>query len=1102
MARTSQPTVRTRTGHARAGGTVLALVASLVASAGVARAAATIQGLWQVKGSDPPQQILIERLPDSRLYVRAAAAIKSAKGSEMPVFEIVVGNLAVTASDDGVESGVSSVADAFDPSKYVVKDDAVELFGSLEVDVTNSGARMNALGGPVWSRSPQGPAPSTRAGGVISSGRTLTFDPASNSTIKDIDNLGVTLWGEINEWDQAKNDAIGKKDYASGAMVELRGMKVGESRQAAFELANDGVGIRVPLTVTAKQRGSNPVGKLQDAFGLWPAGDYSWTRGSLTLQASEAYGSVVIYRTNTGEKLAVLEPIDDPTATVASLSGAASRVGGRYYRYDQELVVWQGVRAPIVIMDAARNAVVDFAPDPGRSSTWADGYAGSDRSTLTVSKDGQTIKLGGAPLTTAPTERPSIAGQAMIAMATAIREGNSADVQDAISNGIVGPDSTNAAGETLLQLAARADSPAILEAVLTAGGDLERRSPQGLTPLQIAMQAQKPENVKLLVQRGASLGAKDGAGNTPLIRAAQMTGPAGYEMLQALLSAPSIGNYAQVGNDKGEIPTAIVAKQGDVQKLRLFADAQVDLTSSLVVDGAVASRKQEVTDYLMTLGVSPALVAERAIAGNVAPILVSTVQGHASEITAPNALWDQAVDAGRDPMYPTLAGLGGLDVAAALKKAVLPKGRPDPGQQPVLGPPAAVRALLDVGADATEVVNFAVRASNMPLLTAALAKGAQADSAIVIASKRENLQMVNALLPAVATVPPDAIVASANRGTLPIMTSFLAKAGTDPSPGLPFALRNGNEAMTSLILGSPAVTDVSKPEWMALAVQSRSIPNVTKMLDKHANPDDGFRAAVETGQAPMLELLYARGASRSDAVDVAAARNDLAIVNMLLAHGGQAQSGMAAACEKGGPEVVETLIKNGASATDPAYLKVAVARGAAPVAHLLIANGADAKSPEFLLLAARVSSAPTLAELLAAGADPNTAPAGAPTTPLMVAVERGCAACVKVLLDGKADPNAQPAGKSPLHVAVNMTDATVVQHLLAAKADFEAKDVAGATPLFYAVHNKKVPAFTQLLVDAGADVNAIGPGGKIIWQNSEGGDVHKILKDHGARTKP
>lgn len=94
-------------------------------------------------------------------------------------------------------------------------------------------------------------------------------------------------------------------------------------------------------------------------------------------------------------------------------------------------------------------------------------------------------------------------------------------------------------------------------------------------------------------------------------------------------------------------------------------------------------------------------------------------------------------------------------------------------------------------------------------------------------------------------------------------------------------------------------------------------------------------------------------------------------------------------------------------------------------------------------------------------------------TPLYIAVEKGDAKIVKILLDAGADINIKAGpGNSPLHLAVSDNKEEIFKILLDAGADIQTKNNFEKTPLHIAAKNGNKEIIKKLL-DAGANVNDI-----------------------------
>lgn len=1042
-----------------------------------------IVGIWVQEGVNSPIELVFEKMPNGGLYVRPNGGGTDPEILKLPVFDISLENIAVSNVDDGLEITLS-------------KDIALELYGKLFLDVVRADSPLGVYGtGPVWSRA-RGDHGST--GGSLGLNISKKFDPASKN-LKKLDNVDVRVWGDLWDFDAAivdKNDLVGEKSVKDGGKVSLN-MDPGDEARGALTLESGHGTATVNFKVTAKPRAS--VAGAETALGVWPSAgsDIRWSRGDWTLEISQGDATsarVTLYTSNNSKSFRFKQAPEQP-ASGGAFSGdiAGSTLGGSLYYYEKPIQVWRGVLSPVVIM-GANGLVTDYAPDPSRSSAGNTYYKGTDGTSLRISSGGK-LSVGGVVLTDTPTPKPPPApGAAMVGVANAIREGNRAEVEEALApGGDASVDSVTSAGETAVHLASKADSPELLAMILDMGGDANRPNAQGMTGLQLAVKAGKLDNVRTLLTHGAKGSVADASGNTPLHSAALLPGAPGYELLAAMLETPdAFSADGQNGflrrNLAGETPVMIAARLGDLQKLEAFARADAPINDD-VATWAVKSRKVEAVEFVIQRGITSDKAVSMAITENVQPVFTALLQTRGSELTTTTDLFGQAAQFKRDGMLAPLAQLPTFDKDRGLDLAL---AAGSPGYLP------AVQAASDAGANPTRVLRYAVSVANLPLAQKAISNQAEADSVLTDAVTANNLPIVKALMPAVTEVPPAAVSAAGKLRSLPILRELIAKPGTDPAPALPFALEAADSLMTAAILDSPVKVDVTAPALMESAIKSKSISIVTKMLDKGASADVGLKGAVESNQTALATLCATRGASDFNHVNAASKHGNLPLVSLLVAHGGSPQPGMLPACERGRLDIVQFLLTSGATGTDPWYLRGAGAAGSAPVIQALLAAGADGKDPQALRYAILSKSTPAVATLLAAGPDVNARTPEIKRPLLMDAVASQNAEVVKLLLGANADFKVGDGSTTPLHLAVSLDNDEVVRALIEKGPPLEVKDTQGQTPLHVAVRNKGRAAFTQYLIDAGADVNAMGPDNKLPLQRAKGSAIKKILKAHGA----
>ena len=229
-------------------------------------------------------------------------------------------------------------------------------------------------------------------------------------------------------------------------------------------------------------------------------------------------------------------------------------------------------------------------------------------------------------------------------------------------------------------------------------------------------------------------------------------------------------------------------------------------------------------------------------------------------------------------------------------------------------------------------------------------------------------------------------------------------------------------------------------------------------------------------------------------------------------------SAVADAAMRGDREAVRAALAvkadvNAAQVDGTTALHWAVERNEVELAEILLAAGAgvNARTREGVTpiqLAAINGSAPMLGRLIKSGADPNAPLTSGGDTALMLAARTGEADAVRLLIESRADVNAKEhwGGTTALMWAVAEGHGGAARLLIAAGADVNARShyVAAAngrgfegrtpaasrteekveefasgwlTPLMFAARDGSVE-LTRILVDAGADVNAVAGDGK------------------------
>ncbi len=169
-----------------------------------------------------------------------------------------------------------------------------------------------------------------------------------------------------------------------------------------------------------------------------------------------------------------------------------------------------------------------------------------------------------------------------------------------------------------------------------------------------------------------------------------------------------------------------------------------------------------------------------------------------------------------------------------------------------------------------------------------------------------------------------------------------------------------------------------------------------------------------------------------------------------------------------------------------------------------MAKTSEARNKKLLSAAISSTKAKDIKELIAAGADVNTHNEWGLTPVMLASQYNNSTAVLNALIAAGADIHeAEPKYRSnSLHLAANSSkNPKVIETLLAAGANIDARNYLGETALIMAVNGNSETKITTQLIKSGADVNACDYQGHSVLDYARAAKrtyVINLLKEHGA----
>ncbi len=375
-----------------------------------------------------------------------------------------------------------------------------------------------------------------------------------------------------------------------------------------------------------------------------------------------------------------------------------------------------------------------------------------------------------------------------------------------------------------------------------------------------------------------------------------------------------------------------------------------------------------------------------------------------------------------------------------------------------------IRMLIDYGADPNPAMLGAVKANNTELVKYLMEKGATATDGDLINQATENGNFV--------------------------LVELFVENGANPNDGMTCAVKNNHLEITEYLLWKGALVS----NYISVPAAKGLKDMVFLLLEYGANPDEAMRKAVENERTEIVKMLLDYGANTNGQLASPAAKGDREMVEILLAGGANPNDGMQAAVDKNQTRIVEMLLTHGARAKG--FIETPIARNNREMTLLLLEAGANPN--EGMFLAVQKENIEMVKTLLKYGAD------GSKIDFLKMAVNKKNDRLVTILAEAGTDVNHRFSdGKTIIHLAAfKAYNYPVIRALVDAGVELNVYDRRKNSPLHLAVAiGKENLEVIRLLVENGADVNAVNQEGKSICKAAKHLKVRKYLKKQGAKKK-
>lgn len=584
-----------------------------------------------------------------------------------------------------------------------------------------------------------------------------------------------------------------------------------------------------------------------------------------------------------------------------------------------------------------------------------------------------------------------------------------------------------------------------------------------MTALMAASQGGYTDVVSILLKKGAEVNATDSRGSTALMEAASA---GSIPVLKELLEAGAQVNHT---NSIGQNALTCASRYNHYDAVKLLlskgAKGSEGGDSALITASATGS-----VDLARELLKASDINARSGITGNTA-LLIASSKGNIelSRLLIENGADIEIRNNNNDTPLTAAAKEGHLGtVNLLLEKGALVESRDKEGNTALI---------LAAAADKTEVVNTIAR-KGADLNT----RNQNGSTALKRAADSGHIEAVRTLVKLGADIN-----SGDNSGQTPLMGA-LAYGKTDAAKFLVQAGADVNAASAS------GTTAIMVSQGSILSEMGRMLLEKGASID--ARDNEGKTALIRFASQPPLKF-----ATIKNLLDWGADVN---------AKSKQGLTALMAATSAGQPENVKLLLEGGADVNSAnqggeTALHAACRRGDAQSFNMLIAAGADfrvqnAEGISPLMIACQHGWEELTTALLEFGADPGVRDKHGRTALFHVGT-RNDMQLITLLLKKGADINTvDNSGIRPVFLAVSPgIGSRRLAVLIDAGADFKTTNpLTGGTPLMAAAVNGNVEA-VKLLLEKGADPNAVDIRGSSALAMASNPLIRKMLQEHGAK---